>query len=162
LILNQSYEPLTTCSAKKALVLLYLTKADLIESRQDKYVHSVSTLLPYPSVIRLTTYKKVPYRQIELSRKNIFKRDNNCCQYCGTRTAALTIDHIVPKSRGGGDTWENLVTACFRCNNIKGNRTPQEAGMKLQTKPMRPSYIMFLNKTVGAVEESWRNFMYFS
>lgn len=160
MILNQSYEPLTTCSARKALVLLFLTKADLIEARKDKLVHTVSQTFPYPSVIKLANYKRIPYRQIEISRKNIFKRDNNCCQYCGTHTTALTIDHVLPKSRGGGDTWENLVTACFRCNNAKGNLTPSEAGMKLLTQPSRPSYVMFLNKTIGSQEETWRQFMY--
>lgn len=159
--MNQSYEPLSTCSARKALTLIFLTKADIIETRKDKSIKTISTIYPFPSVIKLNSYKRVPYRNIELSRKNILQRDNYFCQYCGSKNLALTIDHILPKSRGGEDTWENLVTACFKCNNLKGNRTPQEAGFKLASKPIKPNYFMFLNKSINKLEDSWKQFLFF-
>jgi 5-methylcytosine-specific restriction endonuclease McrA len=102
----------------------------------------------------------MPYKRIDLSRKNILKRDNHRCQYCGKKTLDITIDHIMPKSRGGIDTWDNLVAACVRCNNRKGNRTPDEAGMKLLSKPRRPNHIMFLKQYIGRTEDSWRPFLF--
>lgn len=160
LVLNQSYEPLTVCSTQRAFALIFLTKAEVIENYKDKFIRTPNRKYPLPSIIRLQNYIKVPYRSVEISRKNIIKRDNATCQYCGSRIQ-LTIDHILPKSRGGQDTWENLVTACIRCNNSKGNRTPKEANMKLMSTPKKPNYIMFLKATLGKVEDNWKQYLFF-
>lgn len=160
LVLNQSYEPLTVCSPQRALALIFLTKAEVIENYKSRFVRTPNRKYPLPSIIRLQNYIKVPYRSVEISRKNIIKRDNSTCQYCGSRIQ-LTIDHILPKSRAGQDTWENLVTACIRCNNSKGNRTPKEANMKLMSTPKKPNYIMFLKATLGKVEDNWKQYLFF-
>lgn len=112
-----------------------------------------------PSIVRLSVYVRVPFKKIILSRKNILRRDNHKCQYCGS-SINLTIDHIIPKSRGGDDSWENLVTACVRCNNKKGDRTPEEANMKLRTIPKKPSHITFIKNFAGSVEEDWKPYLY--
>ncbi len=132
----------------------------MVAQRQNKYIRSVSQKIPQPSVIKLSNYIKIPFKNIELSRKNILRRDDHRCQYCGKKSVELTIDHIIPKSRGGVDTWENLVTACVKCNNRKGNRTPDEANMQLLTKPRKPNHILFLKQTIGSIEENWKPFLY--
>jgi 5-methylcytosine-specific restriction endonuclease McrA len=160
LILNQSYEPITVCSAKKAMILLILMKADLVEIDKERAVRSVSRVFPYPSVIRLATFVRIAHRKVELSRKNLHKRDSHKCQYCGKKNVELTIDHIIPKSRGGGDTWENLISACVSCNNKKGSRTPEEASMTLLTKPSRPHHILFMKQYLGKVDNTWKPFLF--
>jgi 5-methylcytosine-specific restriction endonuclease McrA len=140
--------------------MLLLTKAEMIEKKNGYAVRSPSISLPLPSVIRLLKYYRVPYRMIELSRKNIIRRDNYRCQYCGKKTSTLTIDHVIPKSRGGTDTWDNLVAACVKCNNKKGNRTPSEANMPLLKKPRKPNHIMFLKQFMGTIDDSWRPFLF--
>jgi 5-methylcytosine-specific restriction endonuclease McrA len=160
LILNQSYEPITVCSARKAMILLVLMKADLVEIDKDRAIRSVSRVFPYPSVIRLATFVRFAHRKVELSRKNLHKRDGHKCQYCGKKNIELTIDHIIPKSRGGADTWENLVSACVACNNKKGSRTPEEASMTLLTKPSRPHHILFMKQYLGKVDNTWKPFLF--
>ncbi len=130
LILNQNYEPLSVSTVKRAIILMYSHKVELVE-RYEGAIHSISTSIPCPSVIRLYNYIRKPYREIPLNRKNILRRDNHTCQYCGKNHRPMTIDHIIPKSYGGKDSWENLVAACLACNNKKGNRTPEKAGMTL-------------------------------
>ncbi len=160
LVLNQSYEPITVCSAKKAFILLFLMKAEIVARREDHLIRTIKDIYPYPSVIRLANYIRLPYKKVELSRKNILRRDSHQCQYCGTKSADLTIDHVIPRSRGGSDTWENLVTACTKCNNKKGNRTPDEAKMPLLNLPTKPHHILFLKQYIGAVAEEWRPFLF--
>jgi len=160
LVLNQSYEPISVCSAKKALLLLFLSKADLIEQRPMATVRSVRQNYPFPSVIRLCAYLRIPFKKIELSRKNILRRDNHRCQYCGTTSPPLTIDHVIPRSRGGNDIWENLVCACVHCNNRKGSRTPEEANMRLTSVPRRPHHVQFLKHYVGRVDDTWRPYLF--
>lgn len=160
LILNQSYEPISICSPKKALMLLFLTKAELVEHHQSRTVRTVRASYPFPSVIRLCAYLRVPFRKIELSRKNIMRRDGMRCTYCGMGTPPLTMDHIIPRSRGGTDSWENLTTACIKCNNKKGSRTPDEAGMRLLTTPKRPHHVMFLKHAMGHVDDTWRPYLF--
>mgnify|MGYP003547143224 FL=1 len=134
LVLNASYEPLNITSWRRAVVLLIKGKAEQLEHRGE-FIYSG---FPLPTVIRLRYYVRVPYKEIPLTRRNVLERDTNTCQYCKAKGDQLTIDHVIPRSRGGGDTWENLVAACVRCNVKKGNRTPKEAEMSLQTKPRRP------------------------
>jgi 5-methylcytosine-specific restriction endonuclease McrA len=159
LVLNQDYSALTVCSVQRAIILIHLQKVHVVESVDDAYVRSPSTRMPWPSIVRLKAYARVPYKRVMLSRKNVLKRDRNTCQYCGARDQ-LTIDHVLPKSRGGRDSWENLVTACVSCNNRKGDRTPEEAGMALDREPFRPSYVMFLRDFVGQMNEAWKPYLF--
>lgn len=160
LVLNQSYEPISICSPRKALLLSMLLKAEIVAVRHDKFIRSVSSKFPYPSVIRLAGYIRRPFRSIELSRKNILRRDDFRCQYCGKKTHDITIDHIIPRSRGGYDAWENLVAACTKCNSQKGCRTPEEAKMPLLSKPRKPNHIMFLKQFVGVPDDNWKPFLF--
>lgn len=160
LVLNQSYEPITVCSAKKAFLLIYLSKADLVAERQGRVLRSINQTFPYPSIIRLCSYIKVRYKSIELSRRNILRRDNHQCQYCGKTNPPLTLDHIIPKSRGGSESWDNLITACVKCNNRKGSRTPEEANMPLQKLPRKPHHVVFLKNFMGKVDEAWKPYLF--
>lgn len=160
LVLNQNYEPMSITNAKKAIILIFLEKAEIIENHNDLKVRSVNLSFPLPSIIRLTRFIRVPRKRIVLSRKNIVKRDNHQCQYCGTTDVPVTVDHIIPKGRGGEDTWENLVCACTKCNNKKRNRTPEEAGMALLKKPQRPSHIFFIRYFVGKLDNSWKPYLF--
>lgn len=160
LILNQNYEPLSVCNVQKAIILLWLGKAEMVAARPDLAIHTISTAYPYPSVVRLALYIHMPYKRVELTRKNILRRDNHRCVYCGKTTPPLTVDHIMPKSRSGGESWENLVCACVRCNNRKGNRTPEEANMKLRVKPFRPNHVTFIRHVVGTIDREWEPFLF--
>jgi 5-methylcytosine-specific restriction endonuclease McrA len=160
LILNQNYEPMSVINVKKAIVLLYLGKVELIEAHNHLKVHSVSMAMPFPSIVRLSVYVHVPFKKIILSRKNILRRDGYRCIYCGRGDVTLTVDHVVPLSRGGEDTWENLVCACVSCNNKKGDRTPEEAMLPLRRKPMRPNHVTFIRHFVGSVDERWKPYLF--
>ena len=160
LLLNQSYEPLIICNVKKAIILILLGKAELVADNEKKRLRSVSSSFPWPSVIRLNSYVRVPYKRIIISRKNILKRDGHKCAYCGRGHLPLTLDHIVPKSRGGEDTWDNLIAACIRCNNKKGDRTPKEAGMEMLFQPHTPSHIMIIKNAAGRLDESWKPYLF--
>ncbi|MBD3403769.1 HNH endonuclease [candidate division GN15 bacterium] len=160
LMLNQNYEPLTVCPARRAMILLFQGKAEMIETADGIRVRTVNTSYALPSVVRLQEYKRVPYKRIMLSRKNILMRDDHQCQYCGTRKGPMTIDHVVPRTQHGTDTWENLVTACVKCNNKKGNRSPEKAGMALLRKPARPTYVAFIQRYIGVADQRWRPYLF--
>ena len=132
----------------------------MVVNNDRKEIHSVSKSYPWPSVVRLNDYIKVPYKKIILTRRNILKRDGHKCGYCGRADLPLTIDHVVPKSKGGDDSWENLVAACLPCNNRKGNRSPEEAKLKLKIKPYAPSHIMFIKNSAGRLDESWKQYLF--
>jgi len=151
---------LSVCSVKKAVILMFLGKAEVVAEKRDKHIRSVSASFPFPTVIRLNSYIRVPFLKVLLNRKNILKRDGYKCAYCGRSDLPLTIDHVIPRSKGGKDTWENLVAACYRCNNKKGNRTPAEANMPLLIKPYRPTHIMFIKNSVNRLDESWKPFLF--
>jgi len=159
LLLNQNYEPMSIVSAKKAIILFYLQKVEIIEKR-DQYIRSQYVALPLPSVIRLTCYIRIPRKRVELNRGNLLRRDNHQCQYCGVRKGPLTLDHVIPRTRGGVESWENLVCACVKCNNKKGSRTPDEADMPLLRKPRRPNALFFMQYFIGISEESWKPYLY--
>jgi len=136
LVLNATYEPLSVVSARRAVVLLVSRKAELVHARDESW-SSEHLHIQVPTVVRLRRYVKVPYhRRIPLNRKAVFSRDRHRCQYCAR--AAENLDHVLPRSRGGDHTWENVVAACRSCNARKGNRTPPEAGMSLTTSPRAP------------------------
>lgn len=160
--MNQSYEPITICNIKKAMILILLEKAELISDNKKKAIRTVTRSFPCPSVIRLSRYVTVPYKNVVLSRKNIMRRDSCKCLYCGRSDLPLTIDHIIPKAQGGQDTWENLATACTSCNNKKGDRTPEEANMPLIRKAFRPNHIIFIKNSVGRMDENWKQYLYLS
>ena len=123
-------------------------------------IHSPSFQMPLPSIVRLSRYVRIKSRDIVLTRKNIFKRDNHRCQYCGHTSVPLTLDHVLPKQRGGADSWANLVAACHPCNVNKGNRTPSEAGTPLERQPHKPSRITYFQKYVRKRQASWRPYLY--
>lgn len=160
LILNHNYEPISVCNIQKAVVLLYLGKAELVEAHDGKSIRSVSIVMPFPSIVRLCVFVHVPFKKIILSRKNILRRDGHRCQYCGRGDLPVTVDHIIPKARGGEDIWENLVCACVRCNNRKGDQTPHEAGMRLIRKPLRPSHVTFIRHFVSNLDDRWKPYLF--
>ncbi len=159
LLLNQNYEPLTVVTAKKAIILIYMQKVEIVE-QYDLVVRSCHTVMAVPSVVRLLYFVKIPFKRVELTRRNIMKRDRYRCQYCRS-TQSLTIDHVVPKTKGGTDTWENLVCACVRCNNKKGDRTPDQTRMKLIKKPKRPHHLYYIHCIVGVNEQSWKPYLFY-
>ena len=141
LVLNASYEVLNVTRWQRAVCLIFSGKAEVVET-SDMVVRSPSLEIDLPSVIRMVYYVKKPRMLVPMSRGNIFMRDKYTCQYCGRtrKPAELTLDHIIPKSMGGDTCWENLVTACRRCNSKKGNRTPEQAGMRMRTTPRAPQF----------------------
>ena len=159
LVLNHDYQALSICTVERAFVLVYLRKAEVVETLEGAFLRSVNQIFEMPSIIRLKRYIHMPYRKVSLTRMNIFRRDGNRCLYCGS-PHDLTIDHIIPRSKGGGESWDNLATACQSCNTKKGNRSPEEAGMPLIRAPFRPSYIMFLsNFNHTTLNETWRPYL---
>lgn len=159
LLLNQNYEPVCVVNAKKAIILVCLDKVEIIESR-DFHVRSQFTSWPMPSVIRLVHFIRIPKKRVELTRHNIFRRDGFQCQYCGTKKGPFTLDHVVPRSQGGLDSWENLVCACLVCNNKKGDKSLERAHLKLLKKPKKPSYLFFIQHFIGTHEECWKPYLY--
>src|ERR1700683_3922736 len=136
LVLNASYEPINICGARRALVLV-LKGIARTEEEHGLMLHAQRSRIAMPSVIRLLEYRRIPHQTRALSRKNILLRDRNTCQYCGEALAAgeLTLDHVIPRSRGGASTWENLVACCHSCNRRKGSLLPHESNMKLMREP---------------------------
>ena len=138
LVLNQNYEPLNICHMRRAIVLVYQNKAEMLEDGLG-FIHTANRDFPIPSVIRLPYLVKRPFHvERRLTRTEVFNRDRYTCQYCGKQTRQLTIDHVIPRYRGGQQTWENVVSACPACNRKKAGRTPEEAGMRLKNKPGPP------------------------
>jgi 5-methylcytosine-specific restriction endonuclease McrA len=137
LVLNQSYEPLNICRARRAVVLVYSGRAELLENGSG-FIHTAHQAFPLPSVIRMLYLIKRPHPQPKLTRLEVFNRDHHICQYCGRETRQLTLDHIIPRHIGGEHTWENLVSACAACNRRKAGKTPEQAGMKLLRPPVKP------------------------
>jgi len=137
LVLNAGYEPLAVVSFKRALILVMNNKATVVESDRGHPVFAASGAWERPSVILLTRYVRLPRSRISpVSRRGVLRRDDHRCCYCGT--SATTIDHVLPRSRGGRDTWDNLVACCLRCNNIKSNQTPAEMGWRMRFNPAAP------------------------
>lgn len=158
LVLNQDYTPLTICSVQRAFLLVFLSKADLIEEIKEKNLRSISASFPFPSVIKIKKYVHIPYKGVVMSRHNVFKRDGSKCQYCGTNRD-LTLDHVIPRSKGGKSTWTNLVTACKKCNSLKGDHSLEKAGMKLFQKPTKPSYLSFLKMNRDIYRKEWNLYL---
>ncbi len=159
LVLNASYEPLNITTWRRAMVMMLKGKAESLEEDSSRMIRSDIML---PTVIRLRQFVRVPFRELPLTRRNILHRDSHSCQYCGYIGDKLSIDHVIPRSRNGTDSWENVTTACFSCNIQKGNRTPQEANMPLKSRPHRPlSGLTFeANRQINAGHHSeWRKYV---
>ena len=159
LVLNQSYEPLMVINAKRAIVLVIKDKVEMIEKYRES-IRSVRTNFDLPSVIRLNFYVHLKYKDIILTRRNLLKRDDHKCQYCGKPKKPLTIDHVIPRNRGGKDTWENLVAACTKCNTKKGDFLLKNIDMKLLKKPRKPSKIFHLQSYVNKKQDNWKRYLF--
>jgi 5-methylcytosine-specific restriction endonuclease McrA len=137
LVLNANFEPLNVCDTRRAVGLILLNKASLILNGRGE-IQTVSSNFPAPSIIRLERMIKRPRQSVRLTKREVFRRDNYTCQYCGQRPLRLTVDHVIPRRLGGGHTWENLVTACPACNLRKGGRMLEHANMVLMHHPVEP------------------------
>ena len=157
LVLNATYEPLCVVPARRALVLVLKEKAEVLHAT-DRAFHSERAAIPEPSVIRLTYFVKVPFRaRAALNRRAVFARDEHRCQYCGA--AAENIDHVIPRSRGGPHTWENVVAACRPCNTRKEDRLVHEAGLVLHRRPVAPQELTWIVVAVGTVHPHWEPYL---
>lgn len=164
LVLNASYEPINICAARRALVLV-LKGVATTEEVNGHNLHSARLAMRLPSVIRLLEYRRIPHQTRALSRKNILLRDRNACQYCGEVLPAneLTLDHVVPRSRGGLSTWENLVACCHSCNRRKGNKLLSESDMRLLREP-RPFTLhtsRHIMRMIGRSDQQWRKYLFY-
>ena len=161
LVLNHNYEPLNICTTKRAIVLVLGGKAEVLEHNRE-FMHTSTHAIECPSVIRLSHMIRRPLPRVKLSRREIFRRDRFTCQYCSLTTNDLTVDHVLPRHRGGAHSWENLVSACQPCNHRKGGRTPEEARMRLIRPPFRPfasPYYTIERRLQGLGREEWRKFL---
>jgi 5-methylcytosine-specific restriction endonuclease McrA len=161
LVLNASYEPINIVSARRAIALV-MKGAALTEENSVHVVRTPTASYRIPSVVRLLVYRKMPRQNRAVSRKSIMLRDRHACQYCNDALPAqkLTLDHVVPRSRGGGSTWENLVACCKACNNRKADRTPAEAGMFLSRKPAQIGIHAKHRLMIGAAEPGWDQYLF--
>ena len=157
-MLNASYEPLNVCSVRRAHVLVFKGKAEVIEDLQQP-LRSATDTYPWPHVIRLLHFVRVPRAvKRKISRKALFARDGYMCVYCGS-TGKLTLDHVVPRSRGGDSIWEKVVTSCAPCNLRKGNRTPEEVQMRMLITPRPPSPALFVTLSAPRVPDRWQPYL---
>ena len=162
LVLNSNYEPLNVCDVRRAFTLLGSEKAEILELNH-LVVRTPTRSIHAPSVIRLVYLVKRPRPRVRLSRREVFARDAHTCQYCGLSTRELTLDHVIPKHRGGRHEWENLVAACRGCNHRKGAKTVLEARMQLLREPRVPRadpYSLFGSYLMDARNDPWRNYLY--
>ena len=158
LVLNAGYEPLAVVSFRRALILVLNNKAKVIQGAPKYRVRSASAEFECPSVILLSRYVRIPgSRNVPLSRRGVLRRDGFRCAYCNR--SANTIDHVQPKSRGGRDTWQNLVACCLSCNNKKGDRTLAEIGWSLKFVPAMPSGVAWSVRGAERLEPEWDEFL---
>lgn len=158
LVLNAGFEPLAVISFRRALMLVLNNKATVIKADTEHPIQGAKFSFDRPTVIALTRYVKVPYaRRVPVTRRGILRRDAHRCAYCAA--SANTIDHVMPKSRGGTDTWDNLVACCFKCNNIKSDRTPQEMGWRLRIQPKMPVGPSWFALGLDRRQAEWDDFL---
>lgn len=160
LVLNATFEPLHISSIKRAVTLLLMEIAERVEDSAD-FIHSPSITFAVPSVVRLRRYiKRPPRHKVAFNRKNVLRRDGGTCQYCGSTGGDMTLDHVLPRSRGGRTEWENIVTCCKRCNARKRDRTPQEARISLIREPFAPRYFFTAQGgLLPVVDPAWRKYL---
>jgi 5-methylcytosine-specific restriction endonuclease McrA len=162
LLLNSNYEPLNVCDVRRAFRLLFGEKAEVIVYDHHE-IRTAREIFRAPSVIRLQYLIRRPRPRVRLSRREIFARDGHACQYCGRQTHELTLDHVLPRHRGGSHTWDNLVAACKGCNHRKGGRMPEEARMRLLRPPKEPRsdvYSLFTPYLADPRNEAWRSYLF--
>ena len=163
LVLNASYEPINVCTVRRAAVLLLKRRAELLE-RSDECLHSEHFEIERPVVIRLVTYVRIPrdIHRRKITRKAVLARDSWTCQYCGSTRSGLTVDHVIPRSRGGLSVWDNIVAACAPCNRRKGNRLPAEIEMHPASAPKAPGPTVFIRIAAPRVPPSWEPYLSFA
>ena len=160
LVLNQSYQPLMVVGAKRAVCLVLSKRSECVDNYSEA-IKSQSFSMNLPSIIRINRYVKFVRNNIVLNRSNILKRDNFICQYCRKSSQTMTIDHVIPKNKGGLDAWENLVAACAKCNTKKGDTILDRIDMKLIKKPKKPNYLFYFKQYINEdVEESWKQYLF--
>ena len=161
LVLNATYEPISIVPVRRAVVLLLKEKAELVEAAQA-VLRAERLTMPKPLVIRLVYYVRIPYRvSLPVTRRTVLARDHHTCQYCGRPLPRkdLTVDHVLPRSRGGCTVWENVAAACKRCNGRKGNHTPEEAHMRLRAAPVRPRYVALAMIESAHAQQAWDKYI---
>lgn len=161
LVLNHNYQPLNVTNVRRAIGLMCLGKAHPLET-DSRVFRSEHLTIEMPTVLRLNHLVRRPTPVLRISRKAVFARDDYTCQYCGARNVPLTLDHVVPREQGGDTSWTNVVCCCTKCNNLKGNRTPEQAGMKLLRRPFRPKFLPYISypKFLAAAKNpAWRPYL---
>jgi 5-methylcytosine-specific restriction endonuclease McrA len=160
LVLNASYEPINVCTVRRATVLVLKDRAEVIEHGKWA-IHSENLTFPRPLVIRLVTYIRVPRdaHRRKITRRAVFARDRWACQYCGAERSSLTVDHVIPRSKGGLSTWENIVTCCAPCNRRKGDRLPKQANMHPRRVPKAPSATIFVHVAEPRIPAVWEQYL---
>jgi 5-methylcytosine-specific restriction endonuclease McrA len=160
LVLNATYEPINVCTVRRATVLVLKSKAEVLE-RGKGMLRSERLALDRPVVIRLITYVKVPrdVHRRKITRKAVLARDSWTCQYCGRHKPGLTVDHVIPRSRGGESVWENIVAACASCNRRKGNRLPREVSMHPRRRPKAPGPLVFIRISSPRIPNTWERYL---
>ena len=159
LVLNATYEPIHVCTVRRAIVLLLKEKAEVLEHASYE-LHSATATIARPLVIRLVSYVRVPLRarRRRITRRAVFARDDWTCQYCGARSN-LTVDHVIPRSKGGQSVWENIVASCAPCNRRKGDRTPRQANMRPRQDPRTPHSAVFIRVSSPTIPHAWRAYL---
>ncbi len=159
LVLNATFEPINVCTVKRAIVLLLKEKAEVLEHAEWE-LHSATQTIARPMVIRLVSYVRIPREshRRKITRRAVFARDNWTCQYCGSR-ANLTVDHVVPRSKGGLSSWDNIVASCAPCNRRKGNSLPRQVGMHLLRQPRTPAPHVFIQVASPTIPSSWQAYL---
>jgi 5-methylcytosine-specific restriction endonuclease McrA len=160
LVLNASFEPINVCTVRRAAVLVLKQRAEILE-RSEWSLRSENLTLPHPVVIRLVTYVKVPRdaHRRKITRRAIFARDRWTCQYCGSGRGTLTVDHVIPRSKGGSSGWDNIVTCCAPCNRRKGDRLPLEVNMKPRRRPRAPNAAVFIHVATPTIPTAWQQYL---
>jgi 5-methylcytosine-specific restriction endonuclease McrA len=160
LVLNATYEPINVCTVRRAAVLVLKDKAEVLE-RSDAPLRSERLAMDRPAVIRLVTYVRIPRdaHRRKITRRAVLARDSWTCQYCGSRKPGLTVDHVIPRSRGGKSVWENIVASCTSCNRRKGNRLPREIQMHPRTRPSAPGPTVFIHIASPTIPVTWRQYL---
>jgi 5-methylcytosine-specific restriction endonuclease McrA len=160
LVLNASYEPINVCTVRRATVLVLKDRAEVIEHASWS-LHAEHFTMARPVVIRLVTYVKIPRdaHSRKITRRAVFARDGWSCQYCGSKHGTLTVDHVIPRSKGGGSTWDNIVTCCAPCNRRKGDRLPKQADMHPRNAPKPPAATIFVHVATPRVPDAWQQYL---
>ena len=160
LVLNASYEPINVCTVRRAVVLVLKERAEVVE-RSEWALHSENLTFPRPVVIRLISYVRIPRdaHSRKITRRAVFARDKFTCQYCGSARGSLTVDHVIPRSKGGSSAWDNIVTCCAPCNRRKGDRLPRHAGMHPRRAPRAPNPSVFVHVAVPRVPAVWQQYL---